>query len=77
MAVSDDEVARVTALATTFRAAAEASARTLGGADLAAACGVADAAFAHLRRFMGAARSREGALAMAAEAIGIGPGPRE
>jgi uncharacterized UPF0160 family protein len=49
----------------------------LRDADLAAACGVPDAVFAHARRFVGAARSREGALAMAAGAIEIGSGPTE
>jgi uncharacterized UPF0160 family protein len=37
--------------------------------DLAAASGVADAVFVHVRRFVGAARSREGALAMARKAL--------
>ncbi len=37
----------------------------LRDAELAAASGVADAVFVHVRRFVGAARSREGALAMA------------
>jgi uncharacterized UPF0160 family protein len=48
----------------------------LRDAELAAACGVADAVFVHLRRFVGAARSREGAMAMARGAIdtrGLGP----
>lgn len=40
--------------------------------DLAAASGVADAVFAHLRRFIGAARSREGALQLARKAIALG-----
>ncbi len=44
----------------------------LRGADLAAASGVPDAVFAHARRFVGAARSREGALEMARRAIEIG-----
>ena len=52
----------------------------LRGADLAAASGVPDAVFAHARRFVGAARSREGALAMARRAIetglGAGAAPR-
>ena len=38
-------------------------------ADLAAASGVPDAVFVHVRRFVGAARSREGALAMALKAL--------
>ena len=37
--------------------------------DLAAICGVPDAVFVHARRFVGAARSREGATAMARRAI--------
>ena len=37
----------------------------LQGAELAAASGVADAVFVHLRRFVAAAGSRDGALAMA------------
>jgi uncharacterized UPF0160 family protein len=37
----------------------------LQGADLAAASGVEDAVFVHLRRFVGAAKSREGAIALA------------
>ncbi len=36
---------------------------------LAAACGVPDAVFVHVRRFVGAARSRAGAVAMAEKAI--------
>ena len=39
---------------------------------LAAASGVADAVFVHLRRFMGAARSREGALSLARLALAAG-----
>lgn len=46
----------------------------LRDAELAAACGVADAVFVHVRRFVGAARSRAGALAMARRAIEIGTG---
>jgi uncharacterized UPF0160 family protein len=46
----------------------------LRDADSAAACGVADALFAHARRFVGAARSREGAMAMARGAVEIGSG---
>lgn len=37
---------------------------------LAQVTGVADAVFVHLRRFMGAARSRDGALALATKALG-------
>ena len=50
----------------------------LRDADLAAACGVPDAVFVHARRFVGAARSREGAMAMARRAIetGLGAAPR-
>ena len=47
----------------------------LRDAELAVASGVPDAVFAHARRFVGAARSREGALAMARGAIEIGSGP--
>ena len=43
----------------------------LQGEDLAAASGVADAVFVHLRRFVGAARSREGAVAMAQRAVAL------
>jgi uncharacterized UPF0160 family protein len=43
-------------------------------ADLGAACGVPDAVFVHARRFVGAARSREGAMAMARRAIETGSG---
>jgi uncharacterized UPF0160 family protein len=46
----------------------------LRDADLAAASGVPDAVFVHARRFVGAARSREGAMAMAQRAIEIGAG---
>lgn len=38
-------------------------------AELAAVSGVPDAVFAHLRRFVGAARTRDGAVAMARKAI--------
>lgn len=41
----------------------------LEGAALAALSGVADAVFVHLRRFVGAARTREGAIAMARRAL--------
>jgi uncharacterized UPF0160 family protein len=41
-------------------------------AELAAQSGVADAVFVHLRRFVGAAKSREGALAMARRAVAMG-----
>ena len=47
----------------------------LRDAALAAACGVPDAVFVHARRFVGAARSREGALEMARRTFEIGPGP--
>ncbi|WP_424811412.1 MYG1 family protein [Roseococcus sp. YIM B11640] len=40
-------------------------------AALAATSGVPDAVFVHLRRFVGAARSREGAVAMARKAMGL------
>jgi uncharacterized UPF0160 family protein len=46
----------------------------LRGADLGAASGVPDAVFVHARRFVGAARSREGATAMARRAIETGSG---
>ena len=42
----------------------------LQGEELAAQTGVADAVFVHLRRFVAAARTREGALAMARAALG-------
>lgn len=41
----------------------------LQGEDLAVVCGVADAVFVHVRRFVGAARSREGAIAMAKQIL--------
>jgi uncharacterized UPF0160 family protein len=41
----------------------------LQAADLAAASGVTDAVFVHLRRFVGAAASRAGAVAMAQKAL--------
>jgi uncharacterized UPF0160 family protein len=44
----------------------------LDGAALAAASGVADAVFVHLRRFVGAAKSREGAIEMARLALSAG-----
>ena len=44
----------------------------LQGADLAAASGVADAVFVHLRRFVGAAATRQGAVAMARLALAMG-----
>ncbi len=44
----------------------------LQGEELAAASGVADAVFVHLRRFVGAARSRAGAVAMAQRAVELG-----
>jgi uncharacterized UPF0160 family protein len=45
----------------------------LQDAELAAKSGVADAVFVHVRRFVGAARSREGALAMAHKALAAAP----
>jgi uncharacterized UPF0160 family protein len=47
----------------------------LRDAELAAVSGVPDAVFVHMRRFVGAVRSREGALTMAQRAIEIGLGP--
>ncbi len=41
----------------------------LQNAELAQACGVEDAVFVHLRRFVGAARTQDGALAMATKAL--------
>jgi len=41
----------------------------LQGDELAAASGVADAVFVHVRRFVGAAKSREGAVAMARKVL--------
>ncbi len=41
-------------------------------AELAAASGVPDAVFVHLRRFVGAARSRNGAIAMAEKVLASG-----
>jgi len=41
--------------------------------ELAAQSGVPDAVFVHLRRFVGAARSREGAMAMARKALALAP----
>ena len=41
----------------------------LQGDDLAAVSGVADAVFVHLRRFVGAAKSRDGAIALARLAL--------
>jgi uncharacterized UPF0160 family protein len=46
----------------------------LRDAELAAASGVPDAVFVHARRFVAAARSREGAMAMARKAIEVGSG---
>ena len=43
----------------------------LEGEALVRASGVADAVFVHLRRFMGAARTRDGALAMASRALAL------
>ena len=45
----------------------------LQDADLAQASGIPDAVFVHLRRFVGAARSRAGALAMAEKALAAAP----
>jgi uncharacterized UPF0160 family protein len=44
----------------------------LQSAELADQTGVADAVFVHLRRFVGAARSREGAVTMARRALEMG-----
>lgn len=44
----------------------------LQAAELAEQTGVADAVFVHLRRFVGAARSREGAVTMAQRALAMG-----
>ncbi len=41
----------------------------LQGEEFAAATGVPDAVFVHVRHFMGAAKSREGAIAMARKAL--------
>lgn len=41
----------------------------LQGEDLAQACGVAEAVFVHVRRFVGAAKTREGAIAMAQQIL--------
>ncbi len=49
----------------------------LRDAELAAACSVPDAVFVHARRFVAAARSREGAMAMARREIEIGSGPEK
>jgi uncharacterized UPF0160 family protein len=46
----------------------------LQDAALAEASGVADAVFVHLRRFVGAARSRAGALDLAGRAVALGAG---
>jgi uncharacterized UPF0160 family protein len=43
-------------------------------AELATVSGVADAVFVHLRRFVGAAKTRSGAVAMARKAIALGKG---
>ncbi len=45
----------------------------LRDAALAAATGVPDAVFVHPQRFVGGARSRAGAMAMAQQAIALGP----
>ncbi|MBK1840309.1 MYG1 family protein [Azospirillum sp. YIM B02556] len=47
----------------------------LRDADLARVSGVGDAVFCHLNRFIAAARSREGALALARTALGLAPVP--
>lgn len=47
----------------------------LRDAELARVSGVPDAVFCHLKRFVGAARSREGALAMARIAVGLAREP--
>jgi uncharacterized UPF0160 family protein len=44
----------------------------LQGEELAAASGVEDAVFVHLRRFVGAAKSRQGAIALATRALAAG-----
>jgi uncharacterized UPF0160 family protein len=44
----------------------------LQGADLAAQTGIPDAVFVHLRRFVGAAGSQQGAIAMARQALAAG-----
>ena len=41
----------------------------LSGAELAAVTGVEDAVFAHIKRFYASAESREGILALAAQAL--------
>ncbi len=46
----------------------------LRDAELAGISGIADAVFVHARRFVGAARSRAGAMAMARRAIALGGG---
>jgi uncharacterized UPF0160 family protein len=45
----------------------------LQGADLAAQTGVSDAVFVHLRRFVGAAASRAGAIELARRALADAP----
>jgi uncharacterized UPF0160 family protein len=44
----------------------------LQGAELVSASGIEDAVFAHAKQFVGAARSRAGAMAMASAAIALG-----
>lgn len=44
----------------------------LQGEELAAASGVADAVFVHLRRFVGGAKTQGGAIALARGALGVG-----
>jgi uncharacterized UPF0160 family protein len=46
----------------------------LRDAELAAVCGVPDAVFVHARQFVGAARSRDGAMTMARRSIALGLG---
>ena len=47
----------------------------LQAAELAAVCGVPDAVFVHVRRFVGGAASREGAVTMAQRALELGGNP--
>jgi uncharacterized UPF0160 family protein len=46
----------------------------LSEAELGDVSGVADAVFTHLRRFVGAAKTRAGAIAMAQKAIELSGG---
>jgi uncharacterized UPF0160 family protein len=43
----------------------------LEGQELAAASAVPDAVFVHVRRFVGAAKSRDGAIALASKALSL------